>query len=231
LDWLGMRGIEITRSQGFRIARLAVAHSVDVVIDVGARRGEFGRMVRANGYRGRLLSFEPVEENFRRLKRRCNKDPWWECYQLALGSAAACMDIHIMRDSAFSSFRPVSPFGRERFGRMVDVVETVQVDVVRLDDLWPEISKNARRVLLKLDTQGWDLEVLAGCKTVLDLVEVVQIEVSFRSVYDGSPSWADSIAMLTSQGFGIAHLFPVSSPGQDGELIEGDCILVRMRHP
>lgn len=228
LDWLSTNGVLVTRSQGYRLVHLSAARSVEVVVDVGARWGEFGRGMRANGYGGRIVSFEPVTGNFTRLSRRCDRDPLWECHQLALGSAPGRMDIQVTKDSAFSTFRPVSEFGRERYAGMVDVLKTEQVKVARLDEVWPEISRDARAVLLKLDTQGWDLEVLEGCGTVLDQVEVVQIEVTFRAIYEGSPLWTEAIGVLEGRGFALAHLFPVASQ-PDHELIEADCVLVRSR--
>ena len=52
------------------LARLIASCRIDCVLDVGAYYGDFGVLVRELGYRGRIVSFEPVADNYERLATR-----------------------------------------------------------------------------------------------------------------------------------------------------------------
>lgn len=227
-DWLRSKGVDITRSQAYRLQQLASKRSVDLVVDVGAHRGEFARMMRAGGYKGEIASFEPVEANYAVLRDMCGDDPAWDCYRIALGSVAGREAISVSKSTDFSSFRSPSAYGRDNFAGLIDVAATEQVQVARLEDVLTGTANGKRRILLKLDTQSWDLEVLRGCGAVLDMVEVVQIELPFLNIYESSPSWREEISFLEGAGFAVVDLYPVTVE-PDGALVEADCILVRAR--
>jgi hypothetical protein len=82
------------------------------------------------------------------------------------------------------------------------------------------------RVFLKIDTQGYDFEVLKGAESVLPKISALQIEVAFVPIYDGVPPWHEVISWCESYGFGLYGLFPVLRD-PNGHLIEADAILVR----
>jgi FkbM family methyltransferase len=200
---------------------------VNVVLDVGARHGEFASILRQLGYTGRIVSFEPVHANMLELRRRMGSDPQWQGFQLALGSAAGLLPINVTMGSGFSSFRASSAYGREQFTEMT-VMQRQDVQVQRLDQLFSELVKGVAepRVYLKMDTQGWDLEVFAGASGCLDRVVAVQSELSVQPLYEGMPSYQEALGIFTAAGFELSGLFPVA---RDASLrvIELDCVLVR----
>jgi hypothetical protein len=90
-----------------------------------------------------------------------------------------------------------------------------------------EIASNGsfRKIFLKLDTQGFDMEVFKGLGNKLDEVLVLQSEVSLIPIYDNMPHWTESLALYESAGFGVAGMFPVN--WDDGRVVEYDCLLTR----
>jgi hypothetical protein len=82
------------------------------------------------------------------------------------------------------------------------------------------------RAFLKIDTQGWDLQVLAGAEGCLSHVDAFQSEVSVQAIYEGMPNLASSLAEFTRMGFAISGLFPVILDSQL-RAMEFDCIVVR----
>jgi hypothetical protein len=66
------------------------------------------------------------------------------------------------------------------------------------------------RVLLKTDTQGWDLEVIEGARGCLHHVVAVQAELSVRPIYEGQPDWRTELAALEHDGFTPVHLATVT---------------------
>ncbi|MGE3268365.1 MAG: FkbM family methyltransferase [Chloroflexota bacterium] len=220
------------RSIGTYLTHLFLLLSIDCVIDVGARNGEFGRLLREHGYRGRIISFEPVPTTFEHLQQRAARDPLWDAYQVALGSENTLATINVMRSSEFSSFlAPIDGSELNRAGWNA-VVRQEQVPVRRLDDILPDILPAGRssRIYLKMDTQGWDLEVLRGAEQTLSRVQALQSEMSIIPIYDGSPPFSEALASLKQRGFAASAMFGVSRDPQQ-RLREFDCVMVRSDEP
>lgn len=200
---------------------------VNHVIDVGANTGQFGRLVRSI-YSGRMSSFEPVSSTFDRLRRATSDDPRWEAYQVALGAQPGVANLHVAERSNFSSFLKANDYCVTRFGEQTVSAREESVRVRRLDDVLEEISPGAagERVYLKMDTQGFDMEVFKGLGDKLRRVVALQSEVSLISIYEHMPHWTDCIAAYERAGFAIAGMFPVNR--DHGRVIEYDCVLMRV---
>lgn len=203
---------------------------VNCVIDVGAHVGEYGMLLRALGYTGRIASFEPTHAAFTQLSLRARSDPNWRVYPAALGTSSSVAEINVTSASNFSSFRNSSSFGQSLFEAELTTTAIEHVQVRRLDDVFADVVAGVSnpRVYLKLDTQGWDLEVLAGAAGCLDRVVAAQSEMSVRPIYEGMPSQHDAIAAFGTAGFDVVGMFGLW-PSPDGLLTEFDCVMVR--HP
>jgi FkbM family methyltransferase len=209
------------------LATLLPRLGIDTVVDVGAHWGEFGRLVRDSGFRGRIISFEPASANVERLNRVASGDPDWLVRPEALGRTDQTLEMNVTRQTLFNSFRRPLETALGQFpGATVQGHETVTIrrlDAV-LDDCLPGTSS---RVYLKLDTQGWDLEVMAGAAGCLGRIHGMQTEVSMRPIYEGMPGYVESITMLEGLGYTLTGLFAVS---RDSHLrvVEMDCVMARV---
>lgn len=203
---------------------------VDVVVDVGARQGEFGRSIRHSGYSGPIVSFEPVPSNLETLRRVSDHDALWHVYPYALGSADGEATIRVARYSALSSLLVATAPLRQQFGSSADVVDTVEVPVRRLDGLLPPIIRQLGltdpNIFLKVDTQGYDLEVIRGAKGILGHVPACQVEVAFEKTYEGAPDFLEIFTFMRSLGFGLAALFRVAYSDRLA-LSEADAFFIR----
>lgn len=84
-----------------------------------------------------------------------------------------------------------------------------------------------RTTFLKLDTQGYDLEVLKGGKGATTVIPLLQTEVSFRPIYHEMPSFLVSFTALSNLGYAVADMFAVGSSVPAGGTYEFDMIMVR----
>ena len=230
-NWLRSHGWEVSRaasapSYTAHLTRLFEQYSIDLVIDVGARMGDFGLLLRENGYSRGIVSFEPASTNFRRLRQVSDSDSLWQCHQLAIGSRDGRGDLNVTELSHLSSFRKPSNFGASRFGSAARILSVEAVELRRLDTIWAGVIDEPASIFLKVDTQGWDLEVLSGAGDRLSEVTVLQIEISFRPLYEDVPTWLESLSAVLASGFEPAGFFPVLTE-PDGRLVEMDCIAIR----
>jgi FkbM family methyltransferase len=211
------------------LRKLFALLSIGLVIDVGANAGQFRDLLRTQvGYRGRIASFEPNLELARSLQARAKADPSWEVMGTALGSAAGEAEFNIMADNQFSSFLAPRHDEVARFKDMNVVREQARVQIVTLDSVMPELTERhaSRGVFLKLDTQGYDLEVLKGASASLPRIAALQTEAALRPIYAGAPSDRAVIDYAAAHGFVVSGFFP-SNAGHFPELIDYDCQMVR----
>ncbi len=227
-----MRRLLARRGYDIRKAPLVVdflrSRQVDVVLDVGANVGQFAGELRAMGYGGTIVSFEPLRSAFEALEAAAAKDPAWTVRNLALGAEAGVATLNVTDHSALSSIKLQTPRA-ERFSARAKIVGTQSVEVVKLDDIWPEFT--GRRVFLKIDTQGFEQQVLAGAAGALKEIVGVQLEIPIEHLYAGVWSLVEAIGFMEESGFAISQVRPVNPLTEDpASLIELD-VVFRRRTP
>jgi len=203
------------------------AQRVDGAIDVGAHRGKYFRFLREDvGFRGPVLSVEPIAELARALEPRAAADGNWRVVRCALGANAGSARLNVMASSDFSSLLDPSEASTRQFAGLNAVARTEEVPLRTLDELVAAALPAPRRLYLKLDTQGYDLEVLRGGPRTLERVVALQSEISFIPLYAGMPSWRESIERIEALGFAASGVFAVSRDASL-RLVEADCVFVR----
>jgi len=225
---LRRNGYDVTRypapgSLWETLSRLFERERVELVVDVGAHRGEYGVFLRDHGYRGAIHSFEPVPESAIAAAQRAAADGHWLVERRAVGAAPGSLELHVAHASNLSSFRAPTQAGRTRFGAEADERTVVDVEVVRLADV---IDAAGGPAFLKSDTQGYDLEVVRGAEGVAGRFVGIQVELDIEALYVGSPSLDDGLAELAALGFAPAGFWPVAR-GPRGELLQLDAVFVR----
>lgn len=243
-------GIEVRRidpgaSLGLFLVTLIRDLEIDAVLDVGANEGQFGKMLRGEGYGGQIVSFEPCREAFAALARAMGTK-WnghgsfgalvqavtenWTAINYALGTSETLAELHVpVGGTDVASLRVPEPGALQEIGASGAGVALETVSVRRLDNVLPELT-DARRLLLKIDTQGFDLEVIRGATGILDRVVAIQTELSFQRLYQGQPGWRETLDELEMHGFVVSKMFThVHDKGWAA--VEADCVLVRTTPP
>lgn len=212
------------------LERVIERQRVDCVFDVGAYEGTFGRLLRSEvGYHGLIVSFEPQPDRYRSLVKAAAGDANWLTFEVALGAVSRRSSMNVARDAVFSSLLdPHSDRMPSNMASLNVATRQIEVAVERLDELVERTGLSSRMVrpMLKMDTQGYDLEVFEGARNIVARLVALQSEVSVIPIYMGVPSWQQAIATYTEAGFDLSGLFPVS---HDDALraVEFDAIFVR----
>lgn len=216
-DYLGAR----------HVASLLRHYRVNCVIDAGANIGQYGQQLRAHGYEGRIVSFEPVAAMADQLRQVAEDDPEWRVYTVALGREDRTDSINVVHGSMSSLLGPTD-FGNTRYKRFRKT-RTEEVTLRRLDGLLDEALAGVDdpRPYLKLDTQGFDLEAYAGAGERIREFVGMQSEVALMQIYEGMPRMDEAIRAYEADGFEITGMYPVTREESTGRVLEFDCVMVR----
>ncbi|MDT0202568.1 FkbM family methyltransferase [Nocardioides sp. AE5] len=220
-ELLARRGFEVRRHPAARRQNLFARHGVDLVLDVGAANGGYGRQLREFGYTGRIESFEPLRTAY--LDLVAGTDAGWRAHHHALGAEAGEAEINVASNSNSSSLLPMLDAHREAAPE-VDYVGTETITVKRLDDL--DVLGTARAPFLKIDTQGFEKAVIEGGPAVIEKCVGIQLEISFVPLYEGGMLADEAIAWGYANGFRIA-VIEQGYAAPTGEVLQMDAVFFR----
>lgn len=211
------------------IINLINQYHIDTVLDVGANQGQFGRMLREEGYRKEIHSFEPVSRPFEHLQANCLHDSHWFAYKLAMSDACGDALIYVSKSSDLSSFLSPNEFGKEKYEK-IKITETEQVKLETIDTFIPQIIENLdkRNTFLKMDTQGYDIKVFKGGLKSIQYFAFILSELSLTPIYSGMPHYLEALKTFEDYGFIISGLYPISRK-KDLSVVEMDCILLNKK--
>jgi FkbM family methyltransferase len=200
---------------------------INCVLDVGANLGQYALRLRQHGYRGRIVSFEPVPSLAAQLRERAAHDDKWLVFDCALGDEEGTAEINAMPGTLSSMLSP-SEFGRSWSPKLNDV-HTETISISRLDSLYDQVTDGLRspRVYLKMDTQGYDVQAFRGAGSHVGDVLALQSEVACVPIYDGMPRLPEILSVYEEAGLEISGLYPVTYHRRTLRVIEFDMIMVR----
>lgn len=202
-------------------------HKIGLILDVGANQGQYASYMRYNGYTGRIVSFEPLTSAFSVLRQRADSDPRWEVVNVALGSKNGSDMINVAGNSQSSSLLGMLP-GHVKAAPESAYVTSEEVEIRTLDSLFEHLCPEYENVLLKIDTQGYELEVLKGARKMLPRVCMAQLEVSVVPLYEGAPLMTDVLVFMQAAGFSLMQLEPVLNDPATGQLLQLDATFCRL---
>lgn len=188
--------------------RLWQTLGIDLVLDVGANRGQFGHMLRREHlYQGRIHSFEPLSDAFAILQKAAAKDERWTVERTALGATDGNAILHVAANSYSSSLLPMTTTLLHSAPQASPIAEAT-VPVTRLDRRFGEISLGAHAVAMKLDTQGAEAAILQGASGCLDQIRLIEMEMSLITLYEGETLFMDAWRQLQEFGYELVHVEP-----------------------
>jgi len=196
---------------------------IDLVIDVGGNVGQFASALRHIGYRGDMLSFEPIPDAFTTLSHRMRGDKRWRGMPIAIGDEIGAQTLNIMDETLYSSFR-------SRVTQNTNDSDTVRerllVPVRTLESIIDEMNLASRlpRTFVKSDTQGYAMAVLRGLGNYINQVRLIQCEVSSIPLYHDSPFMTEIIDFLHQHHFHSVSFAPVN--GEAVRPVEFDYLCV-----
>jgi FkbM family methyltransferase len=201
------------------------AAGINTVIDVGSHRGEFASAARAMLPHARIYCFEPLPDCVEHLHRIARRDSAMQVFAAALGNRSGPMTFYRSSFSESSSALVMTDLHRTAFPWTAGST-ALTVEMRRLDEYLSQMDF-APRVLLKIDAQGYELEVLMGGLEVLRRVDYLLVEVSFKELYESQASFDDVYTLLKANGFSYAGAWDQLLSPLDGSILQADALFVR----
>ena len=183
-----------------KIVTILNDRNVDLVVDVGANVGQTGLGLRQAGYTGRILSFEPVPAAHAALcAAAAGDDAWTVAERMAIGDRDGEIEINVADSTDMSSALDAS----DELLRTLPKTRSANRIVAplhRLDSILPELAGGARNLFLKVDTQGFERNVLNGAPDTLRRIRGLQMELSLFPLYRGEETYLPFLNDLHAMG-------------------------------
>jgi FkbM family methyltransferase len=195
----------------------------DFVVDVGANRGQFAWFAREHFEDARIVSFEPLERPANIFLKVFRGDPMIKLVRAAVGERDGTLTMHVTADDDSSSPLEITAKQVQHFGSRV--VTSSQVTCAPLSK-YISIDDFGARNLLKIDTQGYELEVLKGSNDLLDRFEAIYCEVSYIELYRGQALANEIICYLYKRQFRLVGVYNQINTSNQGA-VQADMLFFR----
>jgi FkbM family methyltransferase len=222
-----LRGLkQALRACGIAVARYPPPHTyergllsyfeamrINCVLDIGAYDGRYASNLRRIGFKGRIISFEPVPASFALLQAKMRGDSGWAGYNVGLSNETRQSVINTYGRGDFNSLLQLRTDTELAYELDPAKRSSCTIQLRRLDEMLGEITAGMSdlRIFAKLDTQGHDVEAIRGSSGVIDMITGFQSEMSVVPLYDGMLSIAEALEIYRGMGFVPIGFYPVNS--------------------
>ncbi len=201
-------------------------YRINKVFDVGANIGSYANTLRKLGYHGDIISIEPLTAVYNILQNNAQKDVKWKTINIALGSKDEETYINIAGNSDSSSLLEMLPEHISSAPKS-SYIGKEKITVRKLDTIISNYYNEDDRIFLKIDTQGFEKEVLDGSIESLSKIIGLQVEMSLIHLYNDGILYLEMIEFLKTKGFRLLSLENVFSNSETGQLLQVDGIFFR----
>jgi FkbM family methyltransferase len=191
--------------------------SPQLLVDVGAFVGDWSRTASRVFPNARYFMVEGNDENWPQLDTATREISHSEYAIAVLGPEKKAEVVFHVNDQGSSVLPELTSFATQER----------RVPMVRLDDLMAERAAG-EPILLKLDTQGYELEVLRGAPLTLARSEVVILEASLLPYNQGAPLFAEVISFMAESGFAAYDFCGEHRRESDNALFQIDVVFTKV---
>jgi FkbM family methyltransferase len=215
-----------------QLTKLFDRFGIDCIFDVGANYGQYATMLRKKcGYKGLIISFEPIPDAAKYLRELSSHDPLWIVKEMALSDKKGETNFNIMMSNQFSSISEPTHSETELFTNSNKIEHVISVKKDNLNNVYTELldAYSFKKPFLKLDTQGFDIEIVKHAKDCIGSFIGLQGELAVKKIYSDSVYFCDAIKFYESLGFTLSAFVP-NNAGHFPLLVETDCLMINNQY-
>lgn len=200
-------------------------NNINDCFDVGANIGQYAKLIRSSGFKGKVFSFEPQSKAFEQLSKSAGGDPQWAVYNIGLGNIDGKSIINISKNSVSSSILDINAF-LVKTAPETKYISQEEIKINRLDTFLKGI-KFKNRFFLKIDAQGFESKILEGAEGCFNDIYALQLELSCISLYHGEKLFDEMKGFIESRGFYLSSLESGFADPHSGRLLQVEAIFLR----
>ena len=200
---------------------------INLLFDVGANEGQYAGHMRALGYVGRIVSFEPLSSAYRKLRDRSMSDPDWEAVNCAIGDCDGTAEINISKNSWSSSLLDILPAHVESDPESA-YLGIEKTTVRAIDSLIEDFYRPGDRLFLKIDTQGFGMKVIQGAEKSLERILGIHLEMSLVPLYRDEPLLGELVTYLNGKGYTLVYIEPEFCNPETGQQLQVNGLFLRI---
>tara|TARA_Y100000741_G_C18200315_1_gene537331 strand:+ start:252 stop:983 length:732 start_codon:yes stop_codon:yes gene_type:complete len=221
-------GIKISKYTKPSYIKIINKNEITVIFDVGANSGQFGKILRENGYKKKIISFEPTKVAHQNLIKSSLNDNLWIIHQrVAIGNENKKVKINVAGNNGeSSSVLQMGQTHKESAPHSLYIGEE-DVDQITIDTIFEKYVEKNDKTMLKIDVQGYEDHVLEGVKNNINKIQLIKLEMSLVSLYQGDKLFSFYISKLETLGFKIWDIEPGHRKLSNGRLLQFDAVFVK----
>jgi len=226
LNLIGAEIIRYPNENLYRRKKLFERYKINKVLDVGANVGNYGLNLKKSGFNGKIISFEPLSKTFIELEKKSHKYKDWNSINIALGDFNGNTEINIANNNDSSSILDMLPAHLES-APYSKYIGKEKIQVKTLDSIYEDLCIGEDVVYLKIDTQGFEKQVLDGAIKSLSKIKGLQVEMSLVPLYSDSITYIEMINFLKKNNFILHSIEPGFFDQASGKLLQFDGIFYK----
>jgi len=212
---------------GKQLEHILHCNHINLVLDVGANTGQYADGLFRSGYRGRIVSFEPLKKAHKALTAKAEKNQsWLVAPRMAIGHVNGEIEINISGNSVSSSVLGMNESHLSAAPQSIYIGKE-KVEIKRLDDAAKQYFKEDSVAFIKLDVQGFEKQALEGAADILDLVKGIEVELSTVALYQGQSLARELMEIIMNNGFDLWGLNPILYDPKTGRLLQYDGVFIK----
>jgi FkbM family methyltransferase len=230
-NFLNHFGYQITKSP-FSKRQIGAGHfkwlqnfGISTILDIGANEGQFIQKISKVLPDAKIYSFEPLKDSFIKLEKMVSDKKNITAFNFALGDEDKEAIINLNEYSPSSSLLELTDLHKDAFP-VTKKVKEEKIYIKVLDKIFKQLELN-KKVLMKIDVQGYELNVLRGADNTIKDVDIILIETSFYELYTNQPLFDDIYSFLSNKGFNYFGSFEQLYDERDGKILQADSIFIR----
>ena len=198
---------------------------IKTIIDIGANEGQFIDKISKILPGVNIYSFEPLKDSFIKLEKKISDKKNITVFNFALGDEEKENIINRNEYSPSSSLLELTDLHKNAFP-ITKKVKEERVYIKVLDKIASELELK-KKVMIKIDVQGYELNVLRGAENAIKDVDIILIETSFYELYKKQPLFKEIYNFLSDRGFNYYGSLEQLYDGRDGKILQADSIFIR----
>ncbi len=195
-------------------------NDIKTVIDIGSNKGQFSILTRYYFPKSKIYSFEPQNHILSIQKKNFLHDKNIKFFQMGLGNEKSNKKFYVTNREDSSSFL-------EPKNKHINTYQVKNFKNIKINKLQNIIKKNKfkKKVLVKLDVQGFELEVLKGAKKLLPNIDYIITEISYQNIYKNQVTGGNLNLFLKKNNF--VKVKNINITKFDKKLFQSDALFVR----